>query len=133
MRKAASLALAAAAMAGCAVNKPPPASEAQIREYNTPLVCEGKDQCDLYWRKAQAWVLMNAGYKLQMATDMVIETFSAKQYYSTGWAMRVTRIPATKTQDRLVLEPSCGQAPICRGDYFTLVSDFNAYVRAATN
>lgn len=100
----------AALMAACAST--PPLSPSQYREVYTPLTCEGADECGKLWRRAQIWVAENAGFKIQVATDAVIETYSAPAY-SSKWAMRLVRIPREGAKEELQLTLSCGQVPLC--------------------
>jgi hypothetical protein len=83
-----------------------------IEAANTPLICESKESCDILWSKAQIWVSENAGYKIQIATDSIIETYSARDY-STGYSIRLTKTPKENGKYELKLNISCGPYPIC--------------------
>lgn len=100
-----------AALAGCAA-RGPDLSESQRAELERPLDCDGAEACSKLWRRAQIWVAENAGYKIQVATDAVIETFNATSG-STRFAMRVVRIPRAGTREELQLSLSCGDFPLC--------------------
>jgi hypothetical protein len=60
---------------------------------NAP-VCSAPTQCARMWEAAQLFVVQNAGYKLQVATDVVIETYNAMNS-STALAMRVVKTPVS--------------------------------------
>ena len=121
---------AAACLFGCAARQPPSMTATEVAEYNNPVECTGAEECALLWRRAQAWVAQNSGFKIQVATEMVLETFSAPNY-SMRWAFRAVRQPMGKNSERIIIEPSCGQAPLCTRSRDSLVAAFNAYVRAA--
>lgn len=80
---------------------------------NMPVTCENKEQCDTMWAKAQIFVAQNAGYKIQVATDFIIETYSTSQL-SNGFSIRVIKTPLGDGKFQLILTTSCGEYPgIC--------------------
>jgi len=42
---------------------------------NTIPTCSGEADCKAKWEAAQLWVVHNAGFKIQTATDVLIETY----------------------------------------------------------
>ena len=78
----------------------------------TPVICEGKDACEVMWSKAQIWVSENAGYKIQIATDSIIETYTARDY-SQGYAVRMTKMPIGGGKYELSLNINCGYPALC--------------------
>ena len=105
-------AVAALAVVGGCASRSPPLSVSQYVEYAKPLECKGADECTRLWRRAQVWVAQNAGFKIQVATDAIIETYNAP-IYSNQWAMRVVRIPKSDGVEEIDLTPNCGQVPLC--------------------
>lgn len=122
----------ALALAGCGLPAKAPSSmtSAEVAEYNTPIDCDGAEECGLLWRRAQAWVVQNSGFKIQIATDAIVETYNPPTY-STRWAFRITRTPITKTRERIQVEPNCGEVPLCSRRKDSMVAAFNAYLRSA--
>lgn len=114
------------AVAACATREP--LSPSQREEFEQPLQCKGAEACSKLWRLAQIWVAENAGYKIQLATDAVIETYNATSY-STRWAMRVVRIPKVGDVEQIELTPSCGDAPICGVSAEKLIIRFKRALR----
>lgn len=57
-----------------------------------PVRCETADQCGKMWQRAQLWVAKNAGFKIQIANDVVIETFNPSKD-STWLAFTVYKEP----------------------------------------
>lgn len=122
--------LIAAAAAGCAVpQRPQPVySAAEAADRYTPPECDGAEACAQMWRAAQAWVATNSGFKLQVVTDAVLETYNPPPY-SQRWAYRVVREQAGGTKERLIVTPSCGQAPVCRESADDMRANFNRAIR----
>ena len=71
-------ALVAAILMGCATRQQPSAAD-QTDAYE-PLVCVGQAQCQTAWRRAQLWLVANSRWKIQIATDVVIETYNGDPY-----------------------------------------------------
>jgi hypothetical protein len=87
-------------------------SDEERQQLAQPVECRGAEPCSALWRRVQAWVARNSGYKIQTASDAIVQTFNA-QDYSTSWAMQVVREPVGNGVERLSFSASCGRAPIC--------------------
>ena len=120
------LLISVALLAGCATQEP--ISSAEDWEAREPLVCRGKDQCDRWWRRAQVWISENSGFRIQVATDGIIETYGPPAY-STRWAFRAVREPSANEVERMRIAASCGPAPLCRQNPLKLIAQFKRYVR----
>lgn len=107
---------------------PVPMPDHLIEAYNRPLICEGKDQCNDWWRRAQYFVSTHAGMKIQTSNDMLIETFNAPTY-SQRWAFSIRREPLNGGKDRIWASASCGEVPLCGKRKDVLIAEFNLYVR----
>jgi hypothetical protein len=119
------------AVAGCTgPTKVPLLNDAEVAEMEMNLDCNPGAECDLFWRRAQYWIAQNAGMKIQVATDVVIETYGVTTY-SNVWAFRAIREPLAKNQDRIHLEPSCGSVSLCRQTKLQMIASFRRYVRGA--
>lgn len=122
-------------LAGCAPPPgarragPPPLTEAEIAALQVPLDCEGAEECSFIWRRAQAWVANNAGYKVQTATDTLIQTYSGGAY-ETRWSFKVVREPLTRTKDRVRFAASCGQVNLCGASPERMEAQFLMAMRA---
>lgn len=92
-----------------------------------PIICSGKSQCDDYWRRTQYWISTHSGFKVQVATDTVIETYGAPNY-SLRWAFSARREPGPNGADMITISPSCGPAPICQESRVQLVRDAQRYI-----
>lgn len=117
---------------GCVQNQSPRVvvSAEDKAEVRTPLICEGKDQCDLFWQRAQLWLAKNSAWKIQSATEFVINTYYPSRRDVT-WGFQVTREPAeVEGQQRIVLQPICRlPAAECVPDRIQVLASFKRYVR----
>jgi len=120
------LCMLAGVLAGCAevsvVSNPAAAPESE-----RPVLCVGRAQCDVFWRRAQAWVANNSEYRLQTVTDTIIET-QGPMVGRTGLAYRVTRVPDDKDGARIYVLASCSNAFGCTPEPSTAVSAFKLFV-----
>jgi hypothetical protein len=123
-------ALLLALVVACAPFKqvgPMPPSDADIADAKAPLICEGREQCDRWWRTAQVWVVRNAGYKVQIATDAIIETYNPTRH-GNGWAFQVTRSPEADGRELIEAKAICGTPAACTPAYESVVADFKRAV-----
>lgn len=131
--------LAAAATALlCACAAPPPSAGQQAlaeRVTATIPVCDGEKDCAAKWEAAQLFVVNNAGYKLQTATSVIIETFTPPQP-SPLIAMRVTKEPLGGGKYRILGAVICSNGGLigvpCQRPPLEVLLDFNRQVAAAS-
>lgn len=79
-----------ALVGGCAIA---PTAEQQARQAEvdrTVPVCTSAPDCSAKWDAAQLWIVHHASYKIQTATNVLIETFNPSNY-DPGLAARVTK------------------------------------------
>lgn len=122
--------IVAALVAGCATKPPMPIEAWETQEADEPFRCIGVDACAVAWRRAQVWVVQNAGMKIQTATDAVIQTYNAPTY-STRWAFQVLREPQGGGAERFNFSASCGEVPMCGLAPWRMLARFNRAMRAA--
>lgn len=92
----------AAVLVGCASP-----TEGMSEEALAPLYCTGKEQCDLYWKRAQLWVAQNSRWKIQSATDVVITTYTPTGQ-SADYGYQVTREPLEGDgREQIKIQPMC--------------------------
>lgn len=119
------------ALSGCvAPNRYPnivPATEADAQLAAGPVICDGPEQCNLWWRRAQLWIARNSAYKLQVISDTVLETYGARPG-STGWAFGATREPLQDGAEQIELSPNCGKYAQCTENPVTLRAEFARYI-----
>ncbi|MBS2218962.1 hypothetical protein KFZ07_25645, partial [Salmonella enterica subsp. enterica serovar 1,4,[5],12:i:-] len=71
-----------------------------------PIYCENKQQCDAYWTKAKAWIAMNSGWKIQMADETVIATYSPIGN-SAILGYQVVKTPIGGERHEIVVQTAC--------------------------
>ena len=89
-------------VSGCAQQVNPQVA-AQAQE---PVYCQGKEQCDAYWAKAKAWIAMNSGWKIQMADETVISTYTPVGT-SAVLGYQVVRTPLGDDKSEIVVQTAC--------------------------
>jgi hypothetical protein len=107
---------------------PIPPTAADVADAKLPVRCGSRDQCDRWWRTAQVWVVKNAGYRVQIATDAIVQT-AGPDSGSSSWFFLATRAPHADGGEAIELEARCGSAATCSPAYETAVADFKRAVR----
>lgn len=99
-----------ALLAGCATKST--LNSNQAREANEPLFCEGKDQCDTYWQRAQIFVATHSKWKIQIANDTLIQTYGPGQY-DTASAFSIMKEPSGSDKYRIKISVGCNNPIRC--------------------
>lgn len=117
-------------LSACAVPRnptPPAPSDADLIDSKVSLRCMQKDQCDRWWRTAQVWVVKNSGYKVQFATDAILQTYNATSG-NGDWAFQITRVPHFDSGEVFEIDASCGRNVACSPVYESVIADFKRAV-----
>lgn len=93
-----------------------------------PLICQGAEQCSLYWRRAQVWIAGNSRWKIQTATDSVITTYTPTRG-EVSWGYQVLRIPQASGAENIRIYPSCANMFGCRPRDVEVAAAFKAFVK----
>jgi len=97
-------------LASCAAS---PEHVARVSEYNRTIpTCNAPERCQRLWDAAQVWVSSNSAYRIQVASDAVIETYGPMGY-GTALAMRVIKSPVGSTGYRFLFFGSCNNVFGC--------------------
>jgi hypothetical protein len=123
MRIATSL-IVAGLLAGCATPGP-------VVQVGPDPECSSEKQCAAMWDAAQIFVARNAQMKMQISTNVLIETFNPPQY-GTEIAMRVMREPIGGGSYRLSARAWCNNLFGCSSDPHMLRAAFNRQMAAVT-
>lgn len=99
-------------IAGCAAPQGSMVSEDEQNNLD-PVICYEAKHCDAMWQRAQIWVINNAGYKIQIANDTVIQTYGPLRGDSYGLAFTVTKAPRGKGFFEIDSRASCGSNAGC--------------------
>ena len=115
------------AIVGSASNPPSQATVSEVRN-NIPS-CSGAAQCARMWSAAQAWVANNAGMKLQIATDSILETYNSTSY--SRLAVKVVKEPVGADGYRFVITTFCMDNSCIGPDPWAAALDFTRTVNVA--
>ena len=88
-------------------------------------ICESAEDCAAKWEAAQLWIVKNAGYKLQIVTDVLLETYGSRDM---SLAVRVTKEPIGGGKYKLVATIGCNNPFGCTTNPKKALSDFNLKV-----
>ncbi|MDX9688819.1 hypothetical protein [Halopseudomonas formosensis] len=127
----ATLAAATTLLVGCATT-PSPAIQAKRAELEaTTPICVDEQDCKAKWEAAQLWIVRNAGFKLQITTDVLLQTYNA-----TGGspliAVQATKEPLGGGKYKIVVAISCDNIFGCVPNQWDAALAFNHAVAAAT-
>lgn len=112
-------------LSGCASS--PKLTADELAEANIPLICSDKAQCDLYWQRAQIWLVDNSKFKIQSTTDTVITTYGPAPY-DPGLAYAITKIPDGENGATIRIKMGCGNAFGCTPKAENAALSFKRYV-----
>lgn len=116
---------------GCATTPDPQRLAMQEQINQTIPTCSGVEECNAKWEAAQLWVVHNSAYKIQTATNVLIETYNPSQH-SPSLAARVTKEPQGAGKYRLLVALWCDNMFGCVPDAYAKALEFNKAVGAAT-
>ncbi|ARP89830.1 hypothetical protein CAL14_05605 [Bordetella genomosp. 9] len=111
-------------LAGCASK---PIDSATLARAQAPIVCGDKQQCDKYWQAAQSWVATHSGFKIQLASDSVIQTYGPRMYDYT-LAYTVVKEPGQYGTYTLKVSAVCGMPGNCRAEAIEKLADLKDYL-----
>ena len=113
------LVLAACAPTGAALAK-------QNEVARTIPTCFDANDCERKWAGAQAFVTQNSGFRIQAATNSLIETYGPTT--SVEFAFRVVKEPIADNGYRLLVTVYCGNIFGCGEDPWDVALRFNRYI-----
>lgn len=86
----ASASVLATFLSGCAGNSAEIQTKRAELERTTPICIDAAD-CNAKWEAAQLWIVHNAGYKLQTATNVLLQTYNSTDRSSTDIMVQATK------------------------------------------
>lgn len=108
---------------GCAGMQPKMSPEAKI-----PLICNGDEQCQLYWDRALFYVSSHSKYKIQTQTDSLIQTYSPINA-STNLGYIINKEPLGNNSFRIWIRIWCDNIFGCYPKKNEEIIQFKKYVR----
>lgn len=125
------VALLSSLLASC-VTTPSPAIQAKRAELErTTPICVDENDCKAKWEAAQLWIVHNAGFKLQITTDVLLQTYNATGG-SPSIAVQVTKEPMGGGKYKILVNISCDNMFGCVPNQWDAALDFNRTVSAVT-
>ncbi|WP_308366981.1 MULTISPECIES: hypothetical protein [unclassified Microbulbifer] len=112
---------------GCAANKQKLSADLQ-KELDEPLYCEGEDQCKEMWERATFFVNANAGFKIQIHNDTIIQTYNPTNS-SPRLAFSITREPLGGGKYQIWTKVWCANMFGCQPNQFEATARAKRYVR----
>ena len=116
--------LIALILTSCASGPSPDQGKMKTEYLNTIPVCDLKLDCTAKWEAAQLWVAKNAGYKIQTATNVIIETFNPTRD-DTYLAAKITKEPIGSGKYKIVANLWCNNMFGCNPDKWLASIEFN--------
>jgi hypothetical protein len=116
-------------LGGCA-NKAEVAKRQAMIDNTTP-VCSTDAECKRMWSASQVWVSNNIKWRIQTATDSIIQTLGPNRSEQTATAATVTKEPIPGGGYRIAAKFGCYAMIVCAPATFDAALNFNNYVAAA--
>jgi hypothetical protein len=96
----------------------------------TPLTCSNATECNLWWQRAQTWVTNHSTYKIEAATDSLIQT-AGPLGGKRALAYQITRTPNDGTAT-IGFAAHCDSSLGCKPNPWEAGADFKEFVRGGT-
>jgi hypothetical protein len=93
-----------------------------------PVVCRAGADCDAKWSRAVAWVTNNSGYKIQVQTEALIQTYGPANG-DTWLAATVNKVAKGGDQYEIAGALSCGNMFGCYPAPRAALLEFNRFVK----
>ena len=112
---------------GCAVA--PAALSPELKsELGTPLYCETEEECKVMWERATYFVNANAGFKIQIHNDTIIETYNPSEH-SVKLAFSITKEPMGNERYRIWTKAWCANMFGCQPHPEEAIAKAKLYMR----
>ncbi|MGF6752883.1 hypothetical protein [Paraburkholderia sp. GAS334] len=126
--KKALLALLCVLAAGCATSGQVDPDTMQIA--TAPLTCVNKAECDLWWKRAQAWVTQVSTYGLQSESDTLIQT-AGPDGGKRALAYQITKTENKDGTATIGFAAHCDSSLGCTPNPWEAGADFKRFVRGS--
>jgi hypothetical protein len=94
---------------------------------STIPVCDGEADCKEKWSAAQVYIANNAGLKIQVLSDAIIETYNPGKN-SSLLAAQVTKVPLGGGKYQIEIKTWCNNPFGCTPKAWDVALGFNEYV-----
>ena len=113
--------------AGCATQQLK-LSEALQNDLDAPLICTNADECKLMWERATFFVSENAGFKIQIHNNTLIQTFNPTNS-SVKLAFNITREPLGDGKYKIWTKAWCANMFGCNPHPLEAIAKGKRYMR----
>jgi hypothetical protein len=93
-----------------------------------PVTCTAGKDCDAKWSRAVAWVSQNSGFKIQVQTDSLIQTYGPGEPDTTNLAATVNKVAKTGDQYEIIAKIGCANLIGCTKEPRAALTDFVKFV-----
>jgi hypothetical protein len=93
-----------------------------------PLTCSSKAECEAWWQRAQIWVTSHSKYKVEAATDTLIQT-AGPDGGKRALAYQITRAPNPDGTSTIGFAAHCDSSLGCTPNPWVAGAAFKQYVR----
>lgn len=119
----------ASLLGGCATSPPGSNLPSELQtELNAPLYCNDDAECKVIWERATYFVTENAGFKLQIHNDTVIETYNPTDA-SPRLAFNITREPLGNGRYQIRTKAWCANMFGCQPNQYEAIARAKRYMR----
>lgn len=118
------------ALTGCAASPELQKIQREVADHMPTCNADIPKQCAQMWEAAQVWVVQNSAFKLQIATDVLLETYGPPAY-DTRIAVRVLKEPTGPGSYRFNATVYCSNIFGCSPNQWVALRDFQQYVSNA--
>ena len=121
-----------AGIVGCATSPARQEANAAAQQHlqDTQPVCAHPRQCEAMWIAARDWITSTCGFKIQVATDNLLETYNSTDA-STALACRVTKTPLPAGGYKFAATAGCDNIFGCGIPPLRAVQSFNDKLNAS--
>lgn len=112
---------------GCVGVKPQLSEELQTA-LDSPLFCENEFECKIMWERAVYFVNRNAGFKIQLLKDSIIETYNPPST-STRLAFSITKEPLGNGRYQIWTKAWCSNIFGCIPNNYEAMARAKRYIR----
>lgn len=97
-----------------------------LKEYIATIpACTFTAQCNAMWEASQSWIVRNSGLKLEQATDVLLQTYTAP-IGSSKPAVRITKKPVgSDGRYQFMIHTWCSHPRACDPGFYEAALNFN--------
>jgi hypothetical protein len=103
-------------------------SQFELDVAKQPLTCKDKAQCDVYWQRAQTYIVKNSRWKIQLSNDTLIQTYGPGD--DPYLAYTVNKVLKSDGSAEIEVSTRCGNMFGCEIAPWQGVKNLKEYVKS---